>query len=32
MEPLSDKVEGMVNDEITVRATVGVATYELYFN
>ncbi len=32
MELFSDKVEGVVNDEITFRATVGVATYELYFN
>ncbi len=32
MEPFSDKIEGVVNDEITVRTTVGVATYELYFN
>ncbi len=32
MEPFNDKVEGMVNDEITIRTKVGVAIYELYFN
>ncbi len=32
MEPFSDKIEGVVNDEVTIRATVEVATYELYLN
>ncbi len=32
MEPFSDKIEGVVNDEITIRATVRVATYEFYLN
>ncbi len=32
MEPFSDKIECVVNDEVTKRATVRVATYELYLN
>ncbi len=32
MEPFSGKIEGVVNDEVTIRATVGVATYKLYLN
>ncbi len=32
MEPFRDKIEGVVNDEVTIRATVRVATYELYLD
>ncbi len=32
MEPFSDKIEGVVNDEVNIRAKVRVATYELYIN
>ncbi len=32
MELFSDKIEGVVNDEVTVGATVGVATNKLYLN
>ncbi len=30
MEPFSDTIEGVVNDKVTVGATVGVATNTLY--
>ncbi len=32
MLPFSDKVEGMVNDEVTIGATVVLTTNKLYFD
>ncbi len=32
MELFRDKIEGVVNTEVTMNATVRVATYELYLN
>ncbi len=32
MEPFSDKIESVVNNEVTIRTTVRVATYELYLD
>ncbi len=30
MEPFSEKIESVVNNEVTIRTTVRVVSYELY--
>ncbi len=32
MELFSDKIESVVNNEVAIRTTVRVATYELYLD